>query len=102
MQAKQEWRKSTDPSRAKDVFFEFKCNDSLVLKVLNDGSQECWNLGGGELAGELSSALGGNGFMSSVMGGENGFVGVGIADGAVKNKNKDRRNGPSHHLESNV
>ncbi len=82
-QAKEEWKKTTDPSRAKEVFFEWKCGGGLVLKVLNDGSQECWNVNGDELAGELSNALGLGGVM-----GDNGFVGAGVSDGAVKYKNK--------------
>ncbi len=97
LQAVEEWKNTTDPSRAKEVFFEWKCSAGLVLKVLNDGSQECWNLGGDELAEELSKALGlGNftgkedgRFMGSVIG-DDGFVRVAVADSAVKDKSKDR------------
>lgn len=90
VQAKMEWKKSTDPSRAKHVFFEWKVGSGLVLKVLNDGSQEIWNIGGDQLAGELAGALGVSGLMGGAMGGSNGFVDAGVADGAVINKRTDQ------------
>ncbi len=100
-QAKEEWKKTTDPSRAKEVFFKYPCGGGLVLKVLNDGSQEVWNENGSELSSELANALGlgnfdGNpdgGFMDNIVTGS-GFVGAGLSDGAVKDKNNHPR-GPN-------
>jgi len=58
VQAKEQWKKSTNPETAKHVFFEHKVSRNFLLRVLNDGSQEIWNTTGDELAAELGAALG--------------------------------------------
>lgn len=85
VQAKAEWKKTTNPETGKHIFFEYPVSKNFKLVVLNDGSQEIWNTTGDELGAELSESLGMNGFTGDAFNGDTGIA-VDYSDGAYTQK----------------
>jgi len=94
VQAKHEWKKTTNPETGKHVFFVHKVGKNFKMVVLNDGSQEIWNTTGDELGAELSGALGMNGFTGDVFNGETGIA-VDHTDSAYIKKPNSYAGSPS-------
>lgn len=98
VQAKVQWKNTSNPENAKLVFFKTNISSNVAIHVLRDGSQELWNTSGGEFREGLRDALGQAGLDGQIFN-AGGFVTDSITNGAVaQNTNPPPTVGSDQHI----